>query len=116
MRAVAGQRVSFTDGSQEDFDAVICATGYDLSLPFLSDAIRQTLAMDREHSDLFDFTFHPGLPGMAFLGMHDQVGPIFPVLELQARWVSYLWAGLALRPAPVEVARGIARSRAQRGL
>ncbi len=114
ISAVNGMRVVFADGTHGDFDAIIFATGYGFSLPFLSDAVRRTLALDCEHIDLYNFTFHPDLPGMAFLGMHDQVGPFFPVLELQARWIAYLWAGLAKPATQAESADGLVRCRARR--
>jgi dimethylaniline monooxygenase (N-oxide forming) len=115
IRTVDEKRVTFSDGTQEDFDAIIFATGYDLFLPFLSEGIRRTLAIDTEHIDLFNFTFHPELPGLAFLGMHDQTGPYLPVLELQARWITYLWSGMARQPAAAEIAERISRYRAKRG-
>ena len=116
IQNVAGTRVTFTDGSQENFDAIIFGTGYELSLPFLSEDIRRTLAVDAEHIELFNFTFHPELPGMAFIGMQDQIGPYLPVLELQARWIAYVWAGLAKEPSQAELAEGIERYRLRRGL
>ena len=109
------QRVTFTDGTQEDFDVIIFATGYDLFLPFLSEEIRRTLDLDAAHIDLFNFTFHPDLPGLAFLGMHDQAGPYLPVLELQARWITYLWSGFTQPPSAARVAEAISAYRARRG-
>jgi dimethylaniline monooxygenase (N-oxide forming) len=106
--------VTFTDGTKEDFDAIIFATGYDLSLPFLSEAIRRTLDLDGERMDLFNFTFHPELPGLTFLGMHDQAGPYFPVLELQARWIAYVWSGTIRPPSAAELSEGISLYRARR--
>ena len=99
---IDGRRVTFDDGSSEEFDAVIFGTGYRLDLPFLDAAISRVLDLDVEHLDLHAFTFHPELPGLAFLGLFHQIGPLFPVLELQARWVAYAWSGA--RPVPGEAA------------
>ncbi len=115
ISTVAGRRVTFTDGTQDEFDAIIFATGYEISLPFLSAGIRKILDLDRQHIDLFKFTFHPELPGLAFVGMHDQGGPYIPPLELQARWIAYVWSGAIAAPSSEEIAEGIANYRARRG-
>ena len=78
----------------EEVDAVILATGFELNLPFLSVDIRNTVDLDAQHIDLYKFTFHPNLPGLAFLGLWEQTGPYPPILELQARWIAYVWSGL----------------------
>jgi dimethylaniline monooxygenase (N-oxide forming) len=93
MVEVNGQSVRFADGSVEEVDAIIFGTGYDPNLPFLSEAIRHTLDMDALHADLYKFTFHPDLPGLSFVGMFDQIGPFFPTLEVQARWIAYTSSG-----------------------
>jgi hypothetical protein len=45
------------------------------------------------HMDADRYTFHPELPGLAFMGMWDQAGGYFVPLELQARWIAYSWGG-----------------------
>jgi hypothetical protein len=106
--------VQFADGSTEEFDAILFGTGYALSLPCLSQEIRRTLNLDGQHLDLHKFTFHPDLPGLAFLGQYQLVGPYFPVLELQARWVAYCMSGALDAPTPEELQAGIEASRAAR--
>ena len=113
--SVHHEEVRFTDGSAENFDAILFGTGYDLHLPFLSDDIRRTLNMDAHHLDLYKFTFHPDLPGLAFLGMFELVGPYYPVLELQARWIAYTSSGAQAAPSKEELYAGIAACRARRG-
>ncbi len=113
--AIAGRAVSFSDGTKGEFDAIVFGTGYRLSLPFLSAEIAATLGLDHIHVDLCDHTFHPDLEGLAFVGLYDQVGPLFPVLELQARWIAYAWSGLIPALSRKAQAAGVARSRAQRG-
>ena len=112
--SIAGDAVRFTDGSTEEFDAIVFTTGYDLHLPFLSARIKQTLDLDDRCVDLHNFTFHPELPGLAFLGIYQQSGPYFPVLELQARWIAYVWGGAVPAPSLDELAAGIAACRARR--
>jgi dimethylaniline monooxygenase (N-oxide forming) len=93
IQEVTGQDVRFVDGSVEIVDAIVFGTGFEFNLPFLSKEIRDRLDLNHHHADLFQFTFHPDLPGLAFLGMMELQGPYFPVLELQARWIAYSWAG-----------------------
>jgi dimethylaniline monooxygenase (N-oxide forming) len=115
MTEVNGQSVRFADGSVEEVDAMIFGTGYDLHMPFLSATIRQTLNIDRLHADLYKFTFHPDLPGLSFVGMFDQIGPYFPTLELQARWIAYTWSGAVPQPSREQMHVGITAYRARRG-
>jgi flavin-binding monooxygenase-like protein len=91
------------------------SAGYDLDLPFLSEEIRRTLDADAHHVDLYKYTFHPDLPGLAFAGLFELVGPYYPVLELQARWIAYTMSGAQAAPSQDELEAGIAAYRARRG-
>jgi dimethylaniline monooxygenase (N-oxide forming) len=113
--SVDQQTVQFADGTSESFDAILFGTGYALHLPFLSSEIRSALNADPHHADLYQYTFHPDLPGLAFLGLLDVVGPYFPVLELQARWIAYTLSGAQPAPSAMEMNAGIAAYRARRG-
>jgi hypothetical protein len=110
---IDAEKVTFVDNSSMAFDAIIFATGYNLSMPYLSAPIREALAADEHHVHLDRFTFHPSLPGMAFIGMYHQIGPYFPSLELQARLIAYTWAGVVAQPSMAEMQSRIAASRAQ---
>lgn len=115
MTSVDHQTVHFSDGTSEDFDAIVFGTGYDLNIPFLSPEIRRALNADEHHLDLYQFTFPAQLPGLAFLGMLAIVGPYFPVLELQARWIAYTFSGAQPAPSAEELQAGVETYRAQRG-
>jgi cation diffusion facilitator CzcD-associated flavoprotein CzcO len=115
IQRVDGQTVTFTDGTSGAFDAILVGTGFDLHLPFVSDAMRRTLNLDADHIDLHGFTFHPDLPGLAFVGLFELIGPYFPVLELQARWVAYAWSGACPVPSHEEMEAGVAAYRSRRG-
>jgi hypothetical protein len=115
MISVEGQTVHFTDGSSEDFDAIVFGTGYDMNLPFLGAEILRELNADEHHLDLYKFTFPARLRGLAFLGMLGVVGPYFPVLELQARWIAYTFSGVQPAPSAEELQAGVEAYRARRG-
>lgn len=112
---VEGKQVRFRDGRVESFDGILFGTGFELRLPFLSEPIRRTLKLDAQRLELYKHTFHPELPGLAFVGLWDQAGPYFPPLELQARWLAYAWSGAIASPTPEEMHLGLAERRAHGG-
>jgi cation diffusion facilitator CzcD-associated flavoprotein CzcO len=95
IASIHGRRVVFTDGSAETVDAIVCATGYDLELAYLSDDVRALLGSEPA---LYQRTFHPDLPGLGVIGQFLAQGPYLPLLELQARWIVAVWSGEAALP------------------
>jgi hypothetical protein len=85
-----GDQVTFADGSHERVDAIICATGYRLDIPYLSPELWAVLGPDLR---LHHRTMHPDLPGFGVVGQFALQGPYFPLLELQARWIVNSWSG-----------------------
>lgn len=116
MTSVDGTDVAFTDGHAEQFDGILFGTGFELSMPFLDNEIRSALDMDSVHFDTDRHTFHPDLPGLAFMGMWDQSGGYFVPLELQARWIAYTWGGTIRAPSDDDQRRAITAYRSRRGL
>jgi dimethylaniline monooxygenase (N-oxide forming) len=115
IKEVQGRNVRFSDETWEEFDAIILGTGFKLSIPFLSPTISDLLDLDTLHADLYKFTFHPDLAGLAFLGLWEQTGPYFPPLELQARWITYVWSGIRPLPTRSQMNAAIAAYRDARG-
>lgn len=95
---IEGHKVTFADGTEEDFDAIIAGTGYPLHLPFLSEDLRTALRADDEDLDLFEYTFAPAVPNLAFVGQFKLVGPYFPVVELQGRLAAMVFTGARSLP------------------
>ncbi len=115
MKSIAGATVTFVDGHAEEFDGIVLGTGFDLCLPFLSEEIRDVVNLDGVHLDADRYTFHPDLPGLAFMGMWDQSGGYFVPLELQARWIAYTWGGAIATTTEPEQRLSIDAYRSQRG-
>jgi hypothetical protein len=113
IREVQGRNIRFSDETWEEFDAIILGTGFELSIPFLSPTISGLLDLDALPADLYKFTFHPDLAGLAFLGLWEQTGPFFPPLELQARWITYVWSGIQPLPTRSQMKAAIAAYRAR---
>lgn len=90
-----GGEVVFADGSRQRFDAIIHATGYRTTFPFLDPALFRA---DRAPVRLYRRIQPPALPGLFFAGLVQPIGPTIPLVELQARWIAGVIAG-RLRPA-----------------
>ena len=95
ITSIEGTSVTFADGSTERVEAIVCATGYDVDIPYLSPAVRDALGPDLA---LFHRTFHPALPGLGVVGQFLAQGPYFPLLELQARWIVAVFSGEVALP------------------
>jgi dimethylaniline monooxygenase (N-oxide forming) len=116
MESIADSTVTFADGHAEAFDGIVLGTGFDLCLPFLSEDIRVILNLDAVHLDADRYTFHPDLPGLAFMGMWDQSGGYFVPLELQARWIAYTWGSTIPATSETDQRLSIDAYRSRRGM
>jgi hypothetical protein len=115
LSSVDREAVTFADGCTGDFDGILFGTGFELDLPFLSEDIGTVLGLDAVHLDADRSTFHPDLPGLAFVGMWDQSGGYFVPLELQARWIAYTWGGVIPETGESERRQAVDSYRARRG-
>jgi len=101
----------FSDGSEAEFDLVICATGYRAHLPFICPEI--SLQVQFEPTDLlqplilYESVFPPKISNLAFVGMYR--GPYLAAIELQAKWVARVFSGKLPLPSRKEMEREIAR-------
>ncbi|MDT5256108.1 MAG: hypothetical protein QOD10_1188 [Mycobacterium sp.] len=116
MESVGDATVTFADGHAEEFDGIVLGTGFDLYLPFLSEEIRAILDLDGVHLNADRYTFHPDLPGLAFVGLWDQSGGYFVPLELQARWIAYTWGGTIPATSEADQRLSIDAYRSKRGM
>jgi cation diffusion facilitator CzcD-associated flavoprotein CzcO len=95
IASIEGTRVTFADGSTTAVDAIVCATGFDVDIPYLSESVWEVLGPDLA---LYQRTFHPDLPGLGVIGQFLAQGPYFSLLELQARWIVAVWSGDSALP------------------
>jgi hypothetical protein len=99
-----GREVRFADGSVEQVDVIINATGYNISFPFFDADFLQ--APDNV-LPLYKRMLKPGIDDLAFIGLGQPIPTIFPFSELQsklaARWLSGDWAP----PSAAEMEREI---------
>jgi cation diffusion facilitator CzcD-associated flavoprotein CzcO len=91
--------VEFEDGTIEsDIDAVVFATGYFYSLPFL-EKVEPALITDGSHvNHTYQHVFYTPRPTLSFLALNQRVIP-FPLAEAQASVLARVYAGrLSLPP------------------
>jgi cation diffusion facilitator CzcD-associated flavoprotein CzcO len=99
-------RVRFADGSVEPVDAIIYATGYNISFPFFDS---EFLSAPENVLPLYKRMFKPGIDDLAFIGFAQAIPTIFPFSELQsklaARWLSGDWAAPSDQEMEAEIPR-----------
>jgi cation diffusion facilitator CzcD-associated flavoprotein CzcO len=88
-----GDRVRFTDGSVEEVDAIVYATGYKITFPFFDPDF---ISAPGNVFPLYKRMFKPGINDLAFIGFGQAIPTIFPFAEAQAklaaRWLAGDWA------------------------
>jgi len=90
VSALAGPEVVFADGSRMPADALVFATGYRISFPFLDPELCHV--RDWEFP-LYRRTLSPLAPGLAFVGMLEPGPGLFEIVECQAQWLAALITG-----------------------
>jgi cation diffusion facilitator CzcD-associated flavoprotein CzcO len=81
-----GARVRFTDGSEEEIDLLVYATGFKVSFPFLD----PSLILDEDGSSkLFIHTFHRELDDLFVAGLFEPAeGGVWQLADYQARLIA----------------------------
>ena len=84
--------VYFINGKERHIDSIIIATGYQYSLPFLTDDSGIRIEGGKRVVPLYNHTFNPLHPSMVFMGINSHYNP-FPYFDFVVRWVILVWAG-----------------------
>jgi dimethylaniline monooxygenase (N-oxide forming) len=106
VERIDGQMIHFVDGSSDEFDIIIAATGYQIELPFVS---RDIVPLADNRLELFKRMTRPEWPGLYFLGFFNLDSALNMVFEHQARWVREIEMGSAVLPSTMEMHADIAR-------
>lgn len=85
-----GEQVHFVDGSVEEIDEIILATGYKVSFPFFD---AQLIDSRDNEIPLYHHVAHFDLPHLYFIGLIQPLGAIMPLAEVQSQWVAKLLTG-----------------------
>jgi len=99
-----GEAVAFDDGSVEQIDAIVYATGYKITFPFFDSEL---LSAPENRLPLFKRAFSPHIPDLALIGFAQAVPTLFPFVELQAKLVARYAAGDYALPSPAEMQAAI---------
>lgn len=94
VRELRERRVLFADGSEEDVDLVILATGYRRVVPVLAPDVHR----EGDVSDLFLNLCHRRHPTLFVLGFFETDAGCYPLLDLQAELVARLLQARRERP------------------
>jgi Flavin-binding monooxygenase-like len=98
--------VRFVDGSEERVDEIVYATGYRISLPYLSWSLVST---DDPNFPLYRRIVPPKVRGLDFAGFVDAPGGLLPVVETQGQWIAAVLSGRLRLPGPERMWRAIER-------
>lgn len=85
-----GKEIAFEDGSRNSFDAIIYATGYKITFPFLD---KCTFVSETDTRHLYRRMISVKHPGLIFAGLLQHVGPTIPLVEIQGRWLAAVLSG-----------------------
>ncbi|KAK3084537.1 hypothetical protein FSP39_014909 [Pinctada imbricata] len=104
--------VSFADGSSENIDAVVMATGYTYTIPFVDDSV---LRIKENETSLYKYVFppHHTHPTFGVVGLVQAIGAVMPIAEMQCRWFTRLQKGLCKLPSGAAMLEDIERKRAE---
>lgn len=93
-----GGRVLFADGTEEEVDVVILATGYRRVFPFFGDEL-----LERRDGvlDLYLNLFHRSIPTLFFMGLLETDGAAYELFSLQAELVARYLAARRENPEHV---------------
>jgi flavin-binding monooxygenase-like protein len=89
VSALAGERVRFADGREERVDAIVFATGYTISFPFLEDDLGRGEGWE---FPLYRRILSPHATGLAFVGVIEPGPGLFAIVERQGAWLGEVLA------------------------
>lgn len=105
IESVRGRTLRFADGTEEEFDVLIAATGYEIDLDFMAPEV---LKVVDNRLDLYMRIAPPDWPGLYLLGFFNTDTALNMIFEHQARWVRELLLENAALPTPDEMRAAIA--------
>lgn len=90
IERLEGNRVRFADGSVEEIDRIVYATGYKITFPFFEEGL---LNAPDNQIPLYRRVIHPDLEGLYFIGLLQPLGAIMPLAEAQSEWIADVLEG-----------------------
>jgi cation diffusion facilitator CzcD-associated flavoprotein CzcO len=108
VERLAGDRVRLTDATGEQFDAIIYATGYQVSLPFLAPGV---VSVNGREVALYRRIVPAVAPaGLFFAGCVDAPGALLSLVETRGDWIAAVLGGRLVLPPTGQMRRAITRA------
>ena len=109
IERIEGKRIHFVDGTSDEFDTLIAATGYLIDLPFIPDDV---LSVVDNTVELYKRIVVPNWPGLWFVGMLNSTTALNRIFENQVRWIREFLVGRAVLPSEREMRADIQTKKA----
>lgn len=101
IEKIEGKRIFFSDGTSDEFDVMIAATGYLIDLPFIPPSI---VPIENNAVDLYKRICPPDWKGLYFVGMLNSTAhSLNMIFEYQSRWICAVEKGQANLPSADEM-------------
>ena len=99
-----GDGVRFADGSREQIDTIIWATGYRISFPFLK---QNSLAVENNKFPLYRRMVKPGWRNLFFVGLAQPLPTLVNLAEQQSKFIANVLTGHYTMPDDAAMERQI---------
>ena len=101
-----GDAIRFADGRSDAVNVIVWATGYEVTIPFLSE---RWLGTDPQRLRLYRHVFHLDDPTLAFVGLMQSTGAALPIVEAQSKLVAAYLGGTYALPSRAAQRRSVER-------
>lgn len=111
VQGCSGRTVEFADGTSQEFDVLIAATGYRMSFPFLAEDI---FHVADNRAELYLRVVDPNNPGLYFVGLiNPNSVALNPSFDLQSKWIGEIEARICKLPEADEMRQAIGERQAR---
>ena len=119
-----GNLTKQTNENITEVDSIIFATGYHLDYPFLCPSLKSQIISENS-VNLYKYVFpiledkndcddnSPDI-NLAFIGVPNALGPLFPIAEIQSRWVVQVLKGTCKLPSKAVMRKHLDIQKAER--
>jgi len=104
VEELMGDKVRFADGSIEQIDVIIYATGYNITFPFFDP---EFISAPDNKLHLYKRMFMPGMDDVVFVGLAQTIPTLFPFVELQGRLLAEYLSGTWALPSKADMEKSI---------